>query len=34
MPPGNVTEITGEERAMIAAWLVVRTGNRSGAFEA
>jgi uncharacterized membrane protein len=21
MPPGNVTEMTGEERAMIAAWL-------------
>jgi uncharacterized membrane protein len=24
MPPGNVTEMTGEERAMIAAWLAVR----------
>jgi uncharacterized membrane protein len=23
MPPGNVTEMTGEERAMIAAWLAV-----------
>jgi len=21
MPPGNVTEMTGEERATIAAWL-------------
>jgi uncharacterized membrane protein len=21
MPPGNVTEMTGEERALIAAWL-------------
>jgi uncharacterized membrane protein len=21
MPPGNVTEMTGEERARIAAWL-------------
>jgi len=24
MPPGNVTEMTGEERAMIAAWLAAR----------
>ena len=21
MPPGNVTEMTGEERALLAAWL-------------
>jgi uncharacterized membrane protein len=24
MPPGNVTEMTGEERAMIAAWLATQ----------
>jgi uncharacterized membrane protein len=24
MPPGNVTEMTGEERAMIAAWLAIQ----------
>src|ERR1700726_360599 len=29
MPPGNVTEMTGEERALIAAWLA--TDGRKGA---
>jgi uncharacterized membrane protein len=24
MPPGNITEMTGEERAMIAAWLAAQ----------
>ena len=27
MPPGNVTEMTGEERAQIAAWLSARVGK-------
>jgi uncharacterized membrane protein len=27
MPPGNVTEMTGNERAMIAAWLATPSVN-------